>query len=108
MDQFYIYKKKQKQKKKKNVKLEQRNAWNKFKEKKNDVTILIRDAKKQYKDKFINNLINNNSNSRRWHKLVSQIINPQSNEQSIPFLETDENIKESNHELAEALNNFFH
>ena len=80
---------------------------NKFKQKRNEVTILIRDAKKQYKDKLANDLINSNNNSRRWHKLVSQIMNPQSNEQSIPFLETDENIIESNYEIAEALNIFF-
>ena len=82
--------------------------WNKFKQKRNEVTILIRDAKKQYKDKLANDLINSNNNPRRWHILVSQIINPQSNKHSIPFLETDENIIESNHEIAEALNNFFH
>ena len=81
--------------------------WNKFKQKRNEVAILIRDAKKQYKDKLANDLINSNNNSRRWHKLVSQIINPQSNEQSIPFLKTDENIIESNYEIAEALNIFF-
>ena len=55
--------------------------WNKFKQKRIEVTILIRDTKKkQYKDKLANDLINSNNNSRRWHKLVTKIINPQSNE----------------------------
>ena len=68
---------------------------------------MLRDAKKQYKDKLANDLINSNNNSKRWYKLVSQIINPQSNEQSIPFLETDEHIIESNYEITEPVNNFF-
>ena len=52
---------------------------------------MIKEAKKQYRDKFTNDLINNNTNSKRWHSLVNQIIVPQ-NKQSIQFLEIDDEI----------------
>ena len=72
------------------------------------MTIMIRDAKKQYNDKLINDLINTDTKSRRWHKIVIQIITPQSNENpQIPFLEVGDEIIESGYEVAEALNTFF-
>ena len=67
------------------------NSWNKFRQKRNEVTSMIKEAKKQYRDKLTNDLINNNTNSKRWHRLVNQIIVPQ-NKQSIQFLEIDDEI----------------
>ena len=68
---------------------------------------MIRDAKKQFKDKLTNELLNNNTNSKRWHKLVNKIIAPKNNTESIQFLEINGEIIESDYEKAEALNNFF-
>ena len=51
-------------------------------------------------------MINNNTNSKRGHRLVNQIIVHQ-NKQSIQFLEIDDEIILSDYEIAEALNNFF-
>ena len=83
------------------------NSWNNFRQKRNEVTLMIREAKKQYRDKLTNGLINSNTNSKRWHRLVSQIIVPQNNTQSIQFLEIDDEIIQSDYEIAEALNNCF-
>ena len=83
-------------------------CWNKFKQKRNDVTIMIREAKKQYNDKLISDMINTDTNSKRWHKVVNQIITPQINEFSqIPFLEVGDEITESDYDVADALNIFF-
>lgn len=68
---------------------------------------MIREAKKQYIDKLINDLIHTDTNSKRWHKVVNQIITPQGNEFSqIPFLEVGEEIIESDYDVADALNTF--
>ncbi|MCG7878660.1 MAG: reverse transcriptase domain-containing protein [Candidatus Thiodiazotropha endolucinida] len=82
-------------------------SWNKFKQKRNEVTLLTRNAKKQYKDKLINDLINSNTNSKRWHRLVKQIIAPQNNTQPIQFLEIGDEIVQTDHEIAETLNTYF-
>ena len=69
---------------------------------------MIRDAKKQYTDKLNNDLINSDTNSKRWHKVVNKIISPQNNENSqIPFLEVNDEVIESYREVAETLNTFF-
>ena len=83
-------------------------VWTKFKEKRNEVTLMIRDAKKQYTDKLNNDLINSDTNSKRWHKVVNKIISPQNNENSqIPFLKVNDEVIESYREVAETLNTFF-
>ena len=82
-------------------------SWNKFKQKRNEVTLMIRDSKKQFKDKLTNDLLNNNTNSKRWHKLVNKIIAPKNNTESIQFLDINGEIIESDYEKAEVLNNFF-
>ena len=82
-------------------------SWNKFKTKRNEVTLMIRDAKKQYNDKLISDILNSNNNSKRWHKIVNQIIAPVNNTKSIQFLEINGEIIESDFEMAEALNNYF-
>ena len=80
-------------------------VWTKFKEKGNEVTLMIRDAKKQYTNKLNNDLINSDTNSKRWHKVVNKIISPQNNENSqIPFLEVNNEVIESYREVAETLN----
>ena len=82
--------------------------WTKCKQKRNEVTVLVRDAKKEYSDKLTNDLKNTNSNPKRWHKIVNKIISPQRTEHSqIPFLEVDNEVIESDHEVAVALNTFF-
>ena len=82
--------------------------WAKFKQKRNEVTVLIRDAKKQYSNKLIDDLTNADTNSKRWHKVVNKMISPQSTEHShIPFLEVDDEVIESDHEVVETLNTFF-
>ena len=69
---------------------------------------MIRDAKKEYSNKLINDLTNTNSNSKRWHKIVNKIISPQSPGHSqIPFLEVGNEVIESDHEVAEDLNTHF-
>ena len=82
-------------------------SWNKFKTKRNEVTLMIRDAKKQYNYKFISDISNSNNNSKRWHKIVNQIIAPVNNTKSIQFLEINGEIIESDFEMAQALNNYF-
>ena len=67
------------------------------------MTLMIREAKKNYKDKLTYDLVN----SKRWHRLVNQIIVPQNNTKSIQFLEIDDEIIQSDREIAEALNNNF-
>ena len=52
-------------------------------------------------------MINNNTNSKRWQILVDQIYVPQNNTQSIQFLEIDDEIIQSDYEIAKALINYF-
>ena len=71
------------------------------------MTLIIRDAKKQYNDKLISDILNCNNNSKRWHKIVNQMIAPVNNTKSIQFLEINGEIIESDFEMADALNNYF-
>lgn len=82
-------------------------SWQKFKRKRNEVISIIREAKKQYKDKLADDLYANNTNSKKWYKLTNQLFTTKSNHQPIPLLEIDNTIVESDAEKAEVLNSFF-
>ena len=80
--------------------------WDQFKHKRNEVNSLIRIAKIQYKDKLAHDLKANDTNSRNWYKLTSELLTPKT-DKPIPFLEVDNKIIENDHDKAEALNSYF-
>lgn len=83
------------------------NAWRHFKQKRNQVTDLIRRAKKQYFDKLSMDLKTSSTNSKTWHKISSKFLKFDSNQAPIPCLETDDDIIENDLEKANLLNKHF-
>lgn len=82
-------------------------SWQKFRQKRNEVVSIIRDAKKLFNDKLVNDLITNSTSSKKWFKLTKQFLTPKTDQQYIPFLETNNKIVETDPEKAEVLNTFF-
>ncbi|MEW8546207.1 MAG: reverse transcriptase family protein, partial [Candidatus Thiodiazotropha sp.] len=82
-------------------------TWTKFRQKRNAVTALIRDAKHKYNDKLANDLKDNTLNSKSWYKISANLLNPNTDTQTIPYLEVDDMLAETNTEITEALNNYF-
>ena len=81
--------------------------WQKFRQKRNEVVSIIRNAKKQFHDKLTNDLITNSTSPKQWYKLTHQFLIPKSDKQNIPFLEINHQIVETDPEKAEVLNTFF-
>ena len=82
-------------------------AWTKFKQKRNSVTAIIRQAKKNYNDKLANELRHNEHNSKLWYKVSSEFLKTSSHSGSIPYLEINNEIAETEAEKAEILNYYF-
>ena len=82
-------------------------TWTKFRQKRNAVTTLIRNAKQKYNEKLASDLKDSTLNSKSWYKITSNLLNPNSETQSIPFLETDDMLAETNTEISEVLNSYF-
>lgn len=83
------------------------NAWTKFRQKRNSVTSIIRQAKKQYNDKLASELRNNEHQSKSWYKVSSHFLKTSSDSNPIPYLEIDNKIAETDIEKAEILNKYF-
>ena len=66
--------------------------WEKFKHKRNKVNALIRTAKTQYNDKLANDLKTNDSSSKKWYKLTSEILTQKTAVRS-KFLEVENKIQ---------------
>ncbi|MCG7868088.1 MAG: reverse transcriptase family protein [Candidatus Thiodiazotropha taylori] len=86
--------------------LDNATTWTKFRQKRNAVTKLIREAKKKHNEKLASEL-KDTENSKSWFKLSAHLLNPNSDKHSIPYLETDNILAETNTEIAEVLNNYF-
>lgn len=84
-------------------------AWNRFRQKRNAVTSIIRQAKKQYNESLANELKLNEHNSKLWYKISAQFLSSPSKPtcKTIPFLETENSFVETDTEIAEVLNNYF-
>lgn len=82
-------------------------AWSKFRKKRNEVTKQIRQTKKLYFDKLATDLHRLPSSSRAWFKTASNFLKYDSGKPTIPTLETENGIIESDQDKAEVLNDFF-
>ncbi|MEW8548206.1 MAG: reverse transcriptase family protein [Candidatus Thiodiazotropha sp.] len=82
-------------------------AWAKFKQKRNSVTAIIRQAKKDYNDKLANELRQNQHNSKLWYKVSAEFLKTSPHSNSIPYLESDNKLAETDIEKAEVLNQYF-
>ena len=82
-------------------------AWAKFKQKRNSVTAIIRQAKKDNNDKLVNELRHNEHNSKLWYKVSSEFLKTFSHSGFIPYLEIDNEIAETEAEKAKILNYYF-
>lgn len=104
MIKLYIRKRKRAYKKAKQT---NSNAhWQKFKQLRNRVTKMIRDAKQSKTDKIANKLKSGNLRSRDWWSTVKSVISSTSNS-SVPPLEKDGIIISDEQQKANALNDFF-
>ena len=92
---------------KKAKRLNTANAWNKFKTKRNQVTTLLREQKKQYFEKLAADLRRNSFSSKSWYKTASKFLLYDSKHQDIPPLETQNGLIETDAEKADVLNDFF-
>ena len=81
--------------------------WQRFRQKRKEVTAIIRQAKADYTNKLADDLLKSDSNSKSWYKVSSQFLVNNNKQQTTPFLETNNTILESNADKAEALNKFF-
>ena len=80
---------------------------NKFKIKRNQVTTLLREQKKQYFVRLAEDLRRNSSSSKSWYKTASKFLLYDSKHQDIPPLETQNGLIETDAKKAEVLNDFF-
>ena len=92
---------------KKAKRLNTANAWNIFKNKRNQVTTLLREQKKQYFEKLAADLRRNSFSSKSWYKTASKFLLYDSKHQDIPPLETQNGLIETDAEKADVLNDFF-
>ena len=92
---------------KKAKRLNTASAWNKFKTKRNQVTTLLREQKKQYFEKLAADLRRNSVSSKSWYKTASKFLLYDSKHQDIPPLETQNGLIETDAEKADVLNDFF-
>ena len=81
--------------------------WDQFRHKRNEVNSLIRTAKLEYNDKLAHDLKTNDSNSKKWYKLTSELLTQKTERKPVPFLEIDNKIIENDQEKAEVLNSYF-
>ena len=82
-------------------------AWYIFRRKRNEVTENIRQAKRNYYDKLALDLQRLPSLCRSWYKIASKFLKYDSAQQTIPILETDNGLIESDQDKTEVLNDYF-
>ena len=58
-------------------------SWHRFRQKRNEVTATIRQAKADYTKKLADDLLINNNNSKPWHKVSSEFLTPNNKQHSI-------------------------
>ena len=81
-------------------------AWTKFRQKRNSVTKQIREAKQHYNEKLANEL-RDTTNSSSWYKTTSKLLKSKAVTHSIPYLETQNDLAETEIEIAQVLNSYF-
>ena len=81
--------------------------WERFKHKRNEINSMIKTAKLQYKEKLAHELQTNDSNSKHWYKLTSELLTTKTERKPVPFLEANDKIIESDQDKADLLNTFF-
>ena len=81
-------------------------AWAKFRQKRNSVTKQIGEAKQHYNEKLANEL-RDTTNSNPWYKTTSKLLKSNADTHSIPYLETQNDLAETEIEIAQVLNSYF-
>ena len=81
--------------------------WQRFRQKRNEVTAIIRQAKVDYINKLADDLLKSDCNSKSWYKVSSEFLVSKNKQQTTPYLETNNEIIESDADKAEVLNKFF-
>ena len=82
-------------------------AWYKFRRKRNEVIENIRQAKRNYYDKLaLDYDLQRLPSSCRWYKTAFKFLKYDSAQQTIPILETDNGLIESDQDKTEVLNDF--
>ncbi|MEW8546435.1 MAG: hypothetical protein AB2693_23200 [Candidatus Thiodiazotropha sp.] len=81
-------------------------AWTKFKQKRNSVTKQIREAKQRHNEKLANEL-KDTTYSNSWYKTTSKLLKSNDDTHLIPYLETQNNLAETETEIAQVLNTYF-
>ena len=81
--------------------------WQRFRQKRNEVTAIIRQAKVDYINKLADDLLISDCNSKSWYKVSSEFLVSKNKQQTTPYLEMNNEIIESDADKAEVLNKFF-
>ena len=81
--------------------------WQRFRQKRNEVTAIIRQAKVDYINKLADDLLKSDCNSKSWYKVSSEFLVSKNKQQTTPYLEMNNEIIESDADKAEVLKKFF-
>ncbi len=82
--------------------------WASFRSQRNLVTSEIKKAKIKYNEELSNKLKANNTDPKLFWKISKQLFNSNNNQRSLPSLEYNDQLYESDSDKAFILNNFFY